>query len=528
MPEEKFSPQLDPSAYYKAGNTGLKNWQALNEIIANSIDSWIDTGLKKDLIVKIDLNNLQTNLTDSSIRVTDNAAGMEKEQLINLFSFFKSTKSSSKLAEQYLGLYGFGFKAATSKIGTNVTVITSNSSKEYYKINVDYVALQKKSENFNLSIETLKHDNTTKKMFNGGTTGTIVDISNFNSSFPEPVLYDWLPVSWKKYMSGEIYDKKLKLYVGEDLTKSNLLSPFNLEINENTLKELEVNFEWLDNKKKKQKGTVTGFFGFKTDKKQNTMAKQGLNVYRRGQLIERFSKSYYMDGAAPHNDHNSLVGEINIEINVNTVKNAIEDSDSNEAMSKALNSEFKKYKKTIKNMTIAAASEDKDLIDLEIAKFRQEFDLKLSAAQKSILNATGSIDDIEEDKTNGTKSGTKKESSGTPIKTSKKVPFNMLDWNKFKLDKTEYSVEFTPYNIEDEDSAPYTLLAPSGDKLPIYIFLKHPVGKIIEKALKNKDKNEASKLICSMLVFEAIEKLMLIHSYTKKEITIVKNQVLGN
>ena len=52
----------------------------------------------------------------------------------------------------------------------------------------------------------------------------------------------------------------------------------------------------------------------------------------------------------------------------------------------------------------------------------------------------------------------------------------MLDWNKFKLDKTEYSVEFTPYNIEDEDSAPYTLLAPSGDKLPIYIFLKHPVG----------------------------------------------------
>ena len=75
------------------------------------------------------------------------------------------------------------------------------------------------------------------------------------------------------------------------------------------------------------------------------MAKQGLNVYRRGQLIERFSKSYYMDGAAPHNDHNNLVGEINIEINVNTVKNAIEDSDSNEAMSKALNSDLKSIKK---------------------------------------------------------------------------------------------------------------------------------------------------------------------------------------
>ena len=57
MTKDSFSPQLDPSAYYKVGNTGLKNWQALNEIIANSIDSWIDTGVKKDLIVKIDLKN---------------------------------------------------------------------------------------------------------------------------------------------------------------------------------------------------------------------------------------------------------------------------------------------------------------------------------------------------------------------------------------------------------------------------------------------------------------------------------------
>ena len=37
----------DPSAYLKVGNTGLKNWQAVNEIIANSIDSWISGGTKK-------------------------------------------------------------------------------------------------------------------------------------------------------------------------------------------------------------------------------------------------------------------------------------------------------------------------------------------------------------------------------------------------------------------------------------------------------------------------------------------------
>ena len=59
------------------------------------------------------------------------------------------------------------------------------------------------------------------------------------------------------------------------------------------MKEINVSFEWVDNKKKKQKGTVQGFFGFKTDKKLNSMAKQGLNVYRRGQLIERYNKSLY-------------------------------------------------------------------------------------------------------------------------------------------------------------------------------------------------------------------------------------------
>ena len=64
MSKEKFKPQLDPSAYLKVGNTGLKNWQAVNEIIANSIDSWISGGTKQDLAVRIDLNNKQNKHFD--------------------------------------------------------------------------------------------------------------------------------------------------------------------------------------------------------------------------------------------------------------------------------------------------------------------------------------------------------------------------------------------------------------------------------------------------------------------------------
>ena len=178
------------------------------------------------------------------------------------------------------------------------------------------------------------------------------------------------------------------------------------------------------------------------------MAKQGLNVYRRGQLIERYNKSLYMDGAAPHNSHNVLVSEINIEINVNTVKNAIEDSDANDAMSRALNNEFKKYKNSIKNMNIAVATDDRKIIDLEIAKFRKEFDLKLNAAQKKILNASGTIEEPDAIDSSDSNSGDTNQTTAVTTKKLKKVPFKMLDWNKFKLEKTEYSVEFIPYNIE--------------------------------------------------------------------------------
>ena len=57
MNEIEFTPGLDPSAYINLGNVGIANWQAVNELIANSIDSWIGTGPQKELKINIDLDN---------------------------------------------------------------------------------------------------------------------------------------------------------------------------------------------------------------------------------------------------------------------------------------------------------------------------------------------------------------------------------------------------------------------------------------------------------------------------------------
>ena len=62
-------------------------------------------------------------------------------------------------------------------------------------------------------------------------------------------------------MNGN-YLKKLKIFIGEDRTKKNELSPYDLDIETRTKSPIEVNFEFKD-QGNPQKGSVTGYFGFK-------------------------------------------------------------------------------------------------------------------------------------------------------------------------------------------------------------------------------------------------------------------------
>ena len=92
MNEIEFTPGLDPSAYINLGNVGIANWQAVNELIANSIDSWIGTGPQKELKINIDLDNNPTNLKKGRFQITDNAAGMSVDELKDSWGLFKSSK----------------------------------------------------------------------------------------------------------------------------------------------------------------------------------------------------------------------------------------------------------------------------------------------------------------------------------------------------------------------------------------------------------------------------------------------------
>ena len=133
----KITPKLDASAFIKVGSSGLSNWQAVNELIANSIDSWISTGPKKDLHVDVILQNNPVNLEEGKLIITDNAGGMSLDELEQSFNFYDSGKKDDKNSDTYLGVFGFGFKAATSKIGKKITVVTANNNKEFHQIVAD-------------------------------------------------------------------------------------------------------------------------------------------------------------------------------------------------------------------------------------------------------------------------------------------------------------------------------------------------------------------------------------------------------
>ena len=80
-------------------NDDLDFIKALNELIANSIDSWIDCGKNKNerstkvSKLKIDVNY---DFENKSISILDNSVGMTYEELNNSMSFGVSSKEKSK------------------------------------------------------------------------------------------------------------------------------------------------------------------------------------------------------------------------------------------------------------------------------------------------------------------------------------------------------------------------------------------------------------------------------------------------
>ncbi len=100
----QFQPQLG-NAFYKAlGAEDMEPLLAINEIIANSIDSWIEEYCGKK--TKRPKLSIDINMSTKQITIQDNAGGMEPEELKNAMGFAKVQKELSDCADDLMGMYG--------------------------------------------------------------------------------------------------------------------------------------------------------------------------------------------------------------------------------------------------------------------------------------------------------------------------------------------------------------------------------------------------------------------------------------
>ncbi|MBT6231764.1 MAG: hypothetical protein HOI51_00135 [Nitrosomonadales bacterium] len=507
MTKEVFIPELDMSAFRKVGSTNLTNWQAVNELIANSIDSWISESNKDQLEVAITLDS--STLKDSSITIIDNAGGMTKEEIVKCFHLFHSQKSSKKFSDKFLGFYGFGFKGATSKIGNDITIISSENSKVYHQVKANYKLLENGKEK-GVTYQEFTHDSASRKLFNGGYKGTKIIITDFNTIIKEEVLLYYLPISWKNFLSTNNLGLPVKLQLNNTkiIAQSFNLSP-------ETIFDLDYDFSWKENGKS-HTGTAKGYVGLRFN--NLSMATQGINLYRRGQLVKPFEHALYMSkGVAKHNDFNYLIGELDVELSASTTKTGFNtDSPAWEAFITQSKKELKpvvdQIKLKLKNKG-SEISSDMTKKDSFVASYRNDLSLDLSTKQKT------EIENIKKKKFDSEK---------IPVIIDKDEVASLIvySWNSMKIGQQKVTFDFKAMPKKLDDDKLYEVIQISENTINIIFDKQHELGQVIVKAIKNINKNDYAAFVIRSILCEAIQQTFR-SRLSPRQLTGIKNQLLG-
>jgi hypothetical protein len=102
---------------------------AICELIDNALDIWMLNG-KKDLI-KI---NIETDLNQQRIIVSDNAGGVSEEELEVLVSPGRSTNDNT---QEIIGIFGVGTKRAVIALSQDIKITTRHNDNQTFAIIID-------------------------------------------------------------------------------------------------------------------------------------------------------------------------------------------------------------------------------------------------------------------------------------------------------------------------------------------------------------------------------------------------------
>jgi hypothetical protein len=284
---EEFDISPDPTLMEDIGATSFSVADAIVELIANSVDARVDEE-KLEIVVDV---------SPETIRVIDDGAGMSRDDLAEAVrlgvKMDQLRARSGRGRGPRKGMYGLGMKTAAASLGRRWAVHTRPAGgDEEHRVEFDLDAWRgqsgKRGFRWRVTIETGAHD--PEGPLGGRERGTAIVVTGVRerSPMPGPVL-DKLGHAYKPNIEND----DVILVNGEAARAPayNVVENSRVEVDEE-----------LDEGKR-----VTGWIAL--DKQTHNDGRFGLNLYRRGQLIEAWNKDWFN----PHPMTSRLLGELNVD-----------------------------------------------------------------------------------------------------------------------------------------------------------------------------------------------------------------------
>lgn len=315
-----FKPEIGPGFFDDLGSEDMSVLKAFNELIANSIDSWIQKGKTKSSRGELIINIIQQ---DNALIITDNADGMIKQDMINAMGFGVAQKSTSEFGDSLMGTYGFGLKASTSALGSHFEVISKKSNKKIVH-SVMPIGKMKDEQSWQCDIEEKINpksivDEKYIKSFiklNKSDSGTMIYISDLRNNIEteflnEVYLLKELGVAWQFFINENEFGKPVKIFLNNKLIKT----PEKGWDQGGQISNTQIDFEfpvYFDIKKGKKIVEVEEWvygsvwvnnIGGSTDNAG------GFNVYRKGQLVQRHDDTIFK----VNSENSRIEGELHLD-----------------------------------------------------------------------------------------------------------------------------------------------------------------------------------------------------------------------
>ncbi|HED37566.1 MAG TPA: hypothetical protein ENI76_04875, partial [Ignavibacteria bacterium] len=261
----------DRSIFDKLSNSGYAFEEAVAELIDNAIDAQDSC---QELIVQIILRK-------ASVKINDNANGMDYDTISNLMKLGYSSKHFNKL-----GFFGLGFKTSCLSIGKKIKVESVNHKKKNYKYS------------FLFDIDDFVKNGTWNKFpileevgnseFNSGTNITISRLKIKINSKKIKELEAHIALRYSLFLKN----KRVSIFVGDKL-----IGPTDIGIHSEEKIPISITLS--------NKHVITGWYGYRIGGNN----RYGFNTFRRGRLITLYDKI----GLSKEQKIKQIVGELHLD-----------------------------------------------------------------------------------------------------------------------------------------------------------------------------------------------------------------------